>query len=83
MKIYATLARVEEMLEQTKGEIYIHHLWGHFFFLPGVHFYPMGRWSLPVADVKMLVLTIRRVTRLLWTLLLDFEQVRPLTLPSS
>ena len=63
------------MLDQCKGEIYVHHVWGHYFFLPGINFFPMGSWHLPANDVKMLVLTIRRVTRLLWTLLLDFEQV--------
>ena len=54
----------------------MHHVWGRYFFLPGINFFPMGKWHLPESDVKVLVLTIRRITRLLWTLLLDFQQVR-------
>ena len=26
------------MLDQCKAEIYVHHMWGHYFFLPGIHF---------------------------------------------
>jgi hypothetical protein len=28
-------AQVDESLTQSKGEIYIHHFWGRYFFLPG------------------------------------------------
>ncbi len=33
--VYASLGRVEEALGQTKGEIYVWHFWGRYFFLPG------------------------------------------------
>ncbi len=62
------------MLDACKGEIYVHHLWGHYFFLPGLPFLPSKRWHLPFKDVKALLLTIRHISRLLWTLLLDFQE---------
>ncbi|GAX83155.1 hypothetical protein CEUSTIGMA_g10581.t1 [Chlamydomonas eustigma] len=74
--IYLTLQKVEEMMEQCKGEVYVHHLNGQYFFLPGLHFFQAGRWRLPQEDMKVLVAAIRRIVRLQWTLLLSFEQVR-------
>ena len=47
-------------MESCSGEIYVHHLWGYYFFLPGISFFPAGRWHLPHEDVHMLLLTIRR-----------------------
>ena len=52
--------QVEELMESCSGEIYVHHLWGYYFFLPGISFFPAGRWHLPHEDVHMLLLTIRR-----------------------
>lgn len=33
--VYTTLARMDEHLSNVKGEIYVWHFWGHYFFLPG------------------------------------------------
>ena len=71
----STPAQVEDMMEQCKGEVYVHHLWGHYFFLPGIHFFQMGAWHMPHQDVRTLVVTLRHIARLLWTLMLEFEQV--------
>ncbi|GAX75211.1 hypothetical protein CEUSTIGMA_g2655.t1 [Chlamydomonas eustigma] len=72
--VYMTLMKVEEMMDQCKGEVYVHHLKGHYFFLPGLHFFQAGRWHLPYEDMRMLVAAVRRIVRLQWTLLLSFEQ---------
>ncbi|GIL77400.1 hypothetical protein Vretifemale_6863 [Volvox reticuliferus] len=73
--VYTALGRVDEHLAQTRGEIYIWHFWGRYFFLPGVHWFPVtGRWRVPKEDLENMVMCVRRVARMLWTLLLDFEE---------
>ncbi|GIL64723.1 hypothetical protein Vafri_18610 [Volvox africanus] len=73
--VYMALGRVDEHLAQTRGEIYIWHFWGRYFFLPGVHWFPVaGRWRVPKEDLEDMVMCVRRVARMLWTLLLDFEE---------
>ncbi|GLC56641.1 hypothetical protein PLESTB_001129800 [Pleodorina starrii] len=73
--VYTALGRVDEHLSQTRGEIYIWHFWGRYFFLPGVHWFPVrGRWSVPRKDLEDMATCVRRVARMLWTLLLDFEE---------
>ncbi|EFJ48876.1 hypothetical protein VOLCADRAFT_90583 [Volvox carteri f. nagariensis] len=73
--VYTALGRVDEHLAQTRGEIYIWHFWGRYFFLPGVHWFPVrGRWQVPKKDLEGLATCVRRVARMLWTLLLDFEE---------
>ncbi|GLI59386.1 hypothetical protein VaNZ11_001252 [Volvox africanus] len=73
--VYTALGRVDEHLAQTRGEIYIWHFWGRYFFLPGVHWFPVtGRWRVPKEDLDNMVMCVRRVARMLWTLLLDFEE---------
>lgn len=74
-ELYTLLARVEDSLSQTKGEIYIWHGYGRYIFMPGVHWFPVkGRWAVPQAEMKQLILCLRRVARMLWTLLLDFQE---------
>eukprot|EP00798_Chlamydomonas_sp_ICE-L_P030402 gene30402-35407_t len=73
-RLYSSLDKIEEMMPCTKGEIYIHHLWGRYFFLPGIYFWPAGRWHLPCEEMTALITIMRRVARLLWTLLLDFDE---------
>ncbi|KXZ48693.1 hypothetical protein GPECTOR_26g596 [Gonium pectorale] len=73
--VYSTLDKVDDNLAQTKGEIYVWHFWGRYFFLPGVHWFPArGRWQVPKKDLQALATCLRRVARMLWTLLLDFEE---------
>ncbi|KAG2489868.1 hypothetical protein HYH03_011670 [Edaphochlamys debaryana] len=73
--LYGTLGRVDEHLGQIKGEVYVWHCWGHYFFLPGVHWWPVrGRWQVPKHDLEQMATCLRRVARMLWTLLLDFEE---------
>ncbi|GFR45688.1 hypothetical protein Agub_g7103 [Astrephomene gubernaculifera] len=73
--VYSSLGRVDENLAQTKGEIYVWHFWGRYFFVPGVHWFPLsGRWQVPRQDLEDLATCLRRVARMLWTLLLDFEE---------
>ena len=33
----------------------------------------MGKWHLPVEDMRAFIMIIRRIARLLWTLMLDLE----------
>lgn len=74
-ELYSLLARVEDSLSQTKGEIYIWHGYGHYIFIPGVHWFPVkGRWAVPQTHMKQLITCLRRVARMLWTLLLDFQE---------
>lgn len=68
-----TLSKVDDMIEATKAEIYIHHLWGSYFFFPGLLAFPLGSWHLPEKKVSLLVCSIRRIFRLQWALLLNME----------
>eukprot|EP00198_Chlamydomonas_reinhardtii_P008113 XP_001697450.1 predicted protein [Chlamydomonas reinhardtii] len=73
--VYTTLAKVDESLAQVKGEIYVWHFYGRYFFLPGVHWFPVkGRWTVPKKDLEDMATCVRRLARMLWTLLLDFEE---------
>ena len=53
---------------------------GHWFFLPGMHCWQMGRWALPKQDMAQLSLCIRQVARLLRSLHDTFAEVETLTL---
>ena len=73
IKSALTMSKIDEMIESTKAEIYIHHLWGSYFFLPGLLAFPLGSWHLPEEDVTQLVCSIRRIFRLQWSLLLNMQ----------
>lgn len=59
---------------------------GHWFFLPGMHCWQMGKWALPKQDMAHLSLCIRQVARLLRSLhdtCAEVEAVRPLHITLS
>lgn len=49
---------------------------GHWFFLPGINCWQMGRWALPKPIMAELSLSIRQVARLLRSLHDTFAEVR-------
>ncbi|KAJ9510699.1 hypothetical protein QJQ45_027671 [Haematococcus lacustris] len=79
--VYNTLNKVEDMLASARGEVFIHQFWGYYMFLPswiplslyGITFKQPGKWHLPYEDMDVLITVVRRIARLLWSLLLDFE----------
>lgn len=48
---------------------------GHWFFLPGLQCWQMGRWMLPKQDMAHVAISIRQVARLLRTLHDTFAEV--------
>ncbi len=48
---------------------------GHWFFLPGMYCWQMGRWALPKQDMAQVSLCIRQVARLLRSLHDTFAEV--------
>lgn len=55
------------------------HCWlnagGHWFFLPGLQCWQMGKWMLPKQDMAHVAISIRQVARLLRTLHDTFAEV--------
>lgn len=40
-------------------QVYMHHLYGHYFFLPGIPFKQLGKWHLPQEEMKKLITIIK------------------------
>lgn len=80
--VYTSLGKAQSMLALTRGEIFIGTLRGQYVFLPNwlpASVYGLkvkqqaGRWHLSHEEVEAAMTTLSRVARLLWALLLDFE----------
>lgn len=65
------------------AEIYLCTWRGTLIFLPGLPWFPMGRWHLPAKRMDALATSLRKVARLLWALHLSFldgfDEVGPIS----
>jgi hypothetical protein len=75
------LLQVKEHIGIADSEVYLHHFWGHYLFIPlffnrGLINWAMPkRWRLPTALLEELATSVRVMARLLWTVHLDYSQV--------
>eukprot|EP00955_Chlamydomonas_euryale_P011612 124938-Chlamydomonas_euryale.AAC.1 len=75
------MASVEDNLVHSHLEVYVHHFWGHYLFLPALPL-PFGHavgpslaaWQLPVAQVDATRESMQRLCRLLWALQVDMTE---------
>lgn len=80
--VYQSMFKVKELIGVANSELYVHHLWGHYIFLPIffshalVNYLFPKRWKLPSALLDELATSVRVLARLLWTVHLDYSQVR-------
>ncbi|BDA46028.1 hypothetical protein COCOBI_08-1200 [Coccomyxa sp. Obi] len=72
MEVYDALYKVEEQVPLAAAEIYLCTWRGTLIFLPGLPWFPMGRWHLPAKKMDALATSLRKVARLLWALHLSF-----------
>ncbi|CAL8462165.1 g1696 [Coccomyxa elongata] len=72
MEVYDALYKVEEQVPLAAAEIYLRTWRGTLIFLPGLPWFPMGRWHLPAKQMDALATSLRKVARLLWALHLSF-----------
>ncbi len=54
------------------AEIYLCTWRGTLIFLPGLPWFPMGKWHLPAKEMDVLATSLRKIARLLWALHLSF-----------
>jgi hypothetical protein len=76
------LLQVKEHIVLADSEVYLHHFWGHYVFIPlffnraFINWCMPNRWRLPTALLEELATSVRVMARLLWTVHLDYSQVR-------
>ncbi|KAL0033900.1 hypothetical protein WJX77_010072 [Trebouxia sp. C0004] len=68
MSVHDNLYKMEEYAVHASAEAYVGTWGGHWFFLPGMYCWQMGRWALPKQDMAQVSLCIRQVARLLRSL---------------
>ncbi|KAL3150857.1 hypothetical protein ABBQ32_000610 [Trebouxia sp. C0010 RCD-2024] len=68
MAVHDNLYKMEEYAVHSSAEAYVGTFGGHWFFLPGINCWQMGRWALPKPIMAELSLCIRQVARLLRSL---------------
>jgi hypothetical protein len=72
---------VKEHIGVADSEVYLHHFWGHYVFIPlffnraFINWLMPKRWRLPAALLEELATSVRVMARLLWTVHLDYSQV--------
>eukprot|EP00798_Chlamydomonas_sp_ICE-L_P023269 gene23269-30499_t len=76
--LYVALGKCKENMDVSPMEIYLHHGYGHYIFMPGFSFMSqwavrMGGWRLSIRQVNCVMLSLRRLARLLWALHLDLR----------
>jgi hypothetical protein len=80
--VYQSMFKVKDHIALAESEVYVHHAWGHYLFLPVlfgkafVNCVRPDRWKLPVKAMEEMSTSIRVLARLLWTVHLDYSQVR-------
>ncbi|EIE24279.1 hypothetical protein COCSUDRAFT_41535 [Coccomyxa subellipsoidea C-169] len=72
MEVYDALYKVEEQVPLAAAEIYLCTWRGTLIFLPGLPWFPMGKWHLPAKEMDVLATSLRKIARLLWALHLSF-----------
>mmetsp|Transcript_8270 Transcript_8270/g.24700 ORF Transcript_8270/g.24700 Transcript_8270/m.24700 type:complete len:646 (-) Transcript_8270:2468-4405(-) len=75
MVMYNALTKAADFVAQSKGEIYLGS-WcsNHAVFLPGLPWWPTGRWQLPAAEFSDLAASMKAAARLLFALHLAFDE---------
>eukprot|EP00775_Hariotina_reticulata_P007985 gene7986-8183_t len=78
--VYQSMFKVKDHIALAESEVYVHHAWGHYLFLPVlfgkafVNCVRPHRWRLPVKAMEEMSTSIRVLARLLWTVHLDYSQ---------
>jgi len=73
--ILASLAKAEASAAESPAEIYVGSLRGWPIFLPGLSFrWAQLGWRVPTAELKALAASIRKVTRVYWSMQRAFQE---------
>ncbi|KAF8062102.1 hypothetical protein HT031_004362 [Scenedesmus sp. PABB004] len=79
--VYQSMFKVKELMGVAESEVYVHHCYGHYVFVPALFFTRAAvdwalprRWRLPAAALEELATSVRIIARLLWTVHLEYSQ---------